>query len=239
MIEEKFQLNIALCDDDPVMLRRLEEMSRRILGEDYALHFTVGTSPQDLLNAGAVFDIALLDVMLLEASGIQLAREILQKNPGCRIIFLSGYVRVVSEVYDVPHFCFILKEQLDSCLPKFLLRAAGLCAQEAGEKIRIQAREGIRQLPLKQILFMERRGHWTYITLADGSTVETREKISELKSRIRSGYFVRCHVSYLVNLQYVRLLKNRTLYLQDGRQIPVSLPHEQEVREAFFRTIAE
>ncbi len=239
MMQQKFQLNIAICDDEALILQKLEFLCRNILENSYSLSFSLEQSPKALLHTEQVFHIALLDVVLLENSGIQLAREILQKNPGCRIIFVSGYMRVISDVYDVPHFCFILKDQLDSKLPKFLLRAAEICAQEAGMELSVKTREKIVSLPLKQIFLLERRGHWTYITMFDGTVIETREKLSELHCRMGSADFVRCHISYIVNLCYVRLLENRTLYLENNLQIPVSLPHEREVQEAFFRYMAK
>ena len=234
MSNQELQLNIAICDDDPVMAQKLQDLCSRILMDRYSLSYLVSQTPRELLTSQMVFSIALLDVHLLEISGIELAREILQRNPNCRILFVSGYVHVVSDVYDVPHFCFILKDQLDSKLPKFLLRAAEMSAQDAEAEISVKTGRDIALLPLNQIVLLERRGHWTYITMADQSVHQVREKLNSLNTRMGNTDFVRCHISYVVNLRYVQSMTKRTLTLKNGALVPISLPHEQEVRNAFF-----
>ena len=238
-MDPKFHLNIAVCDDQQVMLQEIEALSRKILEDQYDLNFISSQDPEQLMHSEQVFHIALLDVKLLETSGIEAARKILAVNPGCRILFLSGYVSVVSDVYDVPHFCFVLKEQMEEKLPKFLLQAAELSAQEAGCRLSVKSGKEILLIPLAQIMVLERRGHLTHITLSDGSGLATKEKISSLQSRLGSANFIRCHISYLVNLSFVRSVRSRVVYLRSGLQIPVSLSHEQEVQNAFFRRMSK
>ena len=238
-MEQKFHLNIAVCDDQQVMVQKIEALSREILEDQYELNFISSQDPEQLMRSEQVFHVALLDVKLLETSGIEAARRILALNPSCRILFLSGYVSVVSDVYEVPHFCFILKDQMEEKLPKFLLQAAELSAQEAGRRLSVKCGKEILMIPLEQIMVLERRGHLTYITLSDSSALSTKEKLSSLQARLGNANFIRCHISYLVNLSFVRSVRSRVVYLRSGLQIPVSLPHEQEVQNAFFRRMSK
>ena len=239
MLSPKVSLNIAICDDDAIMLQKLDDLCHQILDHDYQIRIAVAQTPEELLHFKDIFQIALLDVELLESSGIDLARQILEWNPACRILFVSGFVHVVSDVYDVPHFCFILKDQLGEKLPKFLCHAAQMCAEEAGRILQIKTGKILQSVPIKEILYLERRGHYTYIALQDGSVLEAKEKLSVLHSSLGSADFVRCHISYLVNIRYARRMEGRTLILENGSQIPISLPHEQEVKTCFFRYISK
>ena len=236
-MEEKFQLNIAICDDDPVMLTRLEVLCREVLEEQYALSFSLSQTAAECLRADQVYHIALLDVKLLEGDGIHLAQQILQRNSDCRIIFVSGFVHVVSDVYAVPHFCFVLKDQLEEKLPPYLQQAAEMCAQDGSMILSVKTGKQIATIPLSCISYLERRGHYTYITQQDGVVQKTTEKLASLQNRMGPMNFVRCHISYIVNLRYVRSIENRTILLENGAQIPVSLPHEQQVRDQFFRNM--
>ena len=56
-------------------------------------------------------NIAVLVIQMPEENGIELSRKIQERNPACSIIF-------VSDVYEVPHLCMVLKEQLAVQLPK-------------------------------------------------------------------------------------------------------------------------
>ena len=99
----------------------------------------------------------------------------------------------------------------------------------------VKSGKQIDAIPLSQITYLERRGHYTYLTLQDGVVQKTTEKISSLQNRMGPSNFVRCHISYVVNLRYVQSIENRTIILESGTQIPISLPHEKKVRDCFFQ----
>ena len=237
--QEKMQLNIGICDDEPAMVSQLEELTRKTLEGYYSLHVDTAVTSAELLSKTRPFQIALLDVQLLESTGIELARQILMRNARCRIIFVSGYLHAVSEVYEVPHFCFVLKEQMEEMLPRFLKRAADLCAGEAGRKIMISCGRKMEELTLSSVVSIERKGHVTFIKLLDGQVYQTKEKLTELLLRIRDENFIRCHVSFLVNLQNVKEILGSCFLMETGEEIPISRPNEGICREAFFRHLGE
>lgn len=236
---EKIQLNIGICDDEPLMLRQLEQQCRNALEEDYVLHIDMATSAAELLSMERPFHLALLDVQLVETNGIELARQILERNSKCRIIFVSGYLHAVSRVYEVPHFCFILKNQMEQELPRFLRRAAELSAKDAGRRVMIACGRKMTELSLSDICFMERKGHVTFVKMTDGRIYQTREKLSELLLRIRDEDFIRCHVSFIINLQSVVQLMGNSFTMSSGETVPISRPNEGKCREAFFRHLRE
>ena len=239
MEEKRLQLNIALCDDESPALEKMEALCRRILGTEYDLNLFPVTDPQMLDRIRDPIQIALLDVQMPGVDGIETARRLMQRFPGCRILFVSGFLSSVSPVYTVPHLCLILKEQLEQELPGFLSRAAGMAAREAGRTLSVNSSRSCLSLPLENIVYLERQGHWTHIHMADGTCHETREKLDQLFSRMGGVEFIRCHVSYIVSLRQVQSMDAHELRLYQGLRIPVSRPHEAEVRDAFFRHISE
>lgn len=233
-VSHKLQLQIGLCDDEPAMVDQLENSCRQILSEKYDLQFLRASSAGELLPRICACQIALLDVQLAEECGIDLAGEILTRNPGCRILFVSGYLASVTRVYDVPHFCFILKNQLSEYLPTFLMRAAQAVEQESGRQLTIQCGKKVETLELSRISYIERNIHQTTVFTSDGSAYQTREKLSDLMARIDSPAFLRCHVSYIVNLQHAASIDGNCFQMDSGTLITISRPHEKAAREAFF-----
>lgn len=236
---EKMQLNIGICDDEPMMVELLKKQCMETLGEDYNVVLDTALSPTELLAGTRPFHLALLDVQLLGASGIELARQILERNPKCRIIFVSGQLHAVSDVYEVPHFCFILKEHMEEQLPKFLKRAADLSAKDAGKRIMITCGRKMEEICLSDIAVLERKGHVTYVRLLNGNVLQTKEKLSEMLQRIRDKDFIRCHVSFAVNLHNTASLNGTSFTMESGDMIPISRPNEGTCRDAFFRHLAE
>ena len=239
MEKEQLKLNIGICDDEPAMVEQLEKLCRDTLEMSYSLQIDKAVSVQELLAKPNPFQIAILDVQLLECTGIELARQILERNPRCRILFVSGFLHAVSEVYEVPHFCFALKDRMEKDLPRFLRRAADLCAAEAGKSIMVACGKKMEQVLLTDLTVLERRGHWTYLYRTDGSVMETREKLADFLERIRSSDFIRCHVSYAVNLEHTLSMDGRTFVMDSGDLVPVSRPNENQCRVEFFRYLGE
>lgn len=232
--EKQMILNIGICDDDPVMLEQLSDLCTAVLNTDFQLNILKAVSPGELLRADFPLQIALLDVQLIEATGIDLAREILLQNSSCQIIFVSGYLSSVSQVYDVPHLCFVLKDQLQEHLPRFLLRAAQIASEESGNTLLVRSGKQTEALAVSEISVFERRGHWTYITLLDGRNVKTRQKLGDLLLSINNECFCRCHISYAVNLQHVKSIDGRIFRMSTAQQIPISRTYEKNAMAAFF-----
>ena len=84
-------INIFLCDDTPLQLRHVHEFIENYMQNQPACIFDYN-SPTDLLSGlsehGA--DIAVLDISLGQANGIDLAKIMNAKCPNCQIIFLTA-----------------------------------------------------------------------------------------------------------------------------------------------------
>lgn len=238
-LQSRIKLNIAICDDEPAAVEKMERMCREILGESYDLALETAVSARELLQKMIPFQIALLDVQMPETDGMELARALLSRNPGCRILFVSGYTNIVSDVYDVPHLCLILKDQLELKLPRHLKRAASLAAEDSGKTLAVVIGKQVQEISLSEIVTLERRGHITFINCTDGSQLQTKEKLADLLKRIGSARFVRCHISYAVNLVHVRKEEDNGFRMKNGDWIPVSRPHQQSCREAFWKCLSE
>lgn len=167
-------------------------------------------------------------------SGIALARTILKNWPDCQIIFVSGYPRYVSEVYDVPHLGMVLKEQLEAQLPKFLLRAAANLSSTQEQTLTVLSNRVPLEILLSSILYLERNDHSTYLHLFSGHTIRTRQKISEILSQPDTETLCRCHASYAVNLRHVKAHNVRKFCLINNEQIPISRIYAQTARTAYY-----
>lgn len=234
MSEYSHELHIAVCDDDPLMLERLAAITQTSLSGQYTCHIHRASSPVQLLALEEPLHLVVLDIELPESDGISLAGQILRRSPGCQVLFVSGYVRYVSDVYEVPHLCLVLKDQLEQQLPKFLLRAAAAVVSSAGKKLTLKN----FSVPVADVSYMERQGHWTYIHLSDGTSHRTREKLTDLTQHVANPVLCRCHISYVVNLAHIKALENGQLTLRSNQILPVSRPYRNPLRLAFFQYLA-
>lgn len=230
---EKQHLRIGICDDEISALHRLRQMTQEVLGGQWELEIVCTQAPQALLEQAEQLQIALLDIQLPERSGIALARILLEKSPQCRIIFVSGYVRFVSDVYDVPHLCMVLKDQMQVQLPKYLLRAADEAASEDGQLV-IRSGGQEQTVELETVSYLERRGHVTYLNLENGHQIQTREKLDELLDRFHCPDLCRTHVSFAVNMRQTASLEEREFRMRNGGVVPISRANKQRIKRAYF-----
>lgn len=89
-------------------------------------------------------------------------------------------------------------------------------------------------VPKWQIIYIERDKRDTYIYF--GGAVEplrVSDKLDEMDSLICDDTFVRCHNSFIVNLDYVAQYKKVGFQMKDGAEIPISRSHQKEVKQLF------
>ena len=233
------ELYIGICDDDAYMLDLLKSKTSDLLSQSYHPVIYTARSAEELLAQHVPFHVVLLDVQMEETDGVQLARELTARNSSCQIIFISGFLKSVSYVYEVPHVGLILKDQLDEYLPVFLKKAADFAAEFAGKDLTIQVANQTVSIRLADLAFLERNGHWTTVTLCDGRTLRTREKLAELLRRINQTGFCQCHTSYAVNLLNVRRLDGMNLVMKQGEIIPISRKFQKEFMDEYYDYLAQ
>ena len=237
-MERTEPLQVVICDDDPVMLQYLRELTEKALASEV---FAVRTAlaPGELDGQARSAHILVLDIQMPEQSGIALAKAVSREDPDCQIVFVSGFVCYVSDVYDVPHVAMVMKDRLEDQLPKFLLHAARQARQQARKWMTVQIRGKEERVLVSNVRYLERSGHVTRIYLKNGQSLQTREKLDTLLSRTGEATLCRCHVSYAANLRWVDSLDGQGFRMRTGERLPISRTHLHRVRDAFFGYLQE
>ena len=105
--------------------------------------------------------------------------------------------------------------------------------RKAARTITLRSCGEAQVLPVEQIVYAEVFDHELHIHTADGSTYCGRGHLSALEQRLSSCDFLRCHRSFLVNLEHVQGIEGSDFRMLDGTQIPISASNLSRVRERF------
>jgi DNA-binding LytR/AlgR family response regulator len=59
----------------------------------------------------------------------------------------------------------------------------------------------------------------------------------QLMTQIGNQDFIQCHQGYIVNVGKIRAFRDKTIYLDDGNQVPVSRTYAEKVRDALAKRL--
>lgn len=236
-------IQILIFDDD----KRECEWAKKILlhyGSEYGKEMQIETVSDEKklmehVRGNQELDIVFLDICVEEkAVGIDLAKEINAIAPDILIVFLTGYLVYAVDVYATNHVYFVLKEQLEMRLPNVFQRLEIAIKAKKNGHIRVLAKGKEIIVREDEIRYIERKGRNTHIVCYD-RMIDISQKLSELEEKLASEAFVRCHNSFIVNLNSVQELKRTEILLERGEIIPVSRYRLERTREQFLRWMGE
>lgn len=228
------QLQIAICDDESIDRQQAADLTREIMAaEGLACDLSGYESATALLTAiqsGTQFHILLLDVMMEDLDGMELAAALRKLGDDTAIIFISINREMALRGYEVSAARYLAKP-----LRKDQLREALLyCYKTFCEKkeILLPTAKGQRRIPLPDILYVEAMERVTKLALTD-RLEEVGMKFSELSALLPERQFQPCHRSYLVNLGHIAYIRNRDLELTTGEVLPVSRYRVEDLQKQF------
>ena len=119
------------------------------------------------------------------------------------------------------------EEKLERLLRRLLERETQL-------PVALPVGRGAVYLSRREILYAESMAYKLKIHRAGAEPLEVRWKLDELEALLRDPRFLRCHQSYLVNLDHVARAE-RDFLLQDGTWIPIRVRSRRQILDAYHR----
>lgn len=232
-------MRIAICDDEEAQRLLIQRYVEAWAADNkVALEtelFASGESFWFAWEDDSSYDLLIFDIEMGQLNGMELAAGIRRKDEDIPILFVTGYDSYMAQGFEVAALHYLLKplrkEKLFTVLDK-LKKMRMRKKQE--EKILFRAEEGPLSLPASKIWYIEAMAHQCILYTEDTSHVlcsSIGEMVRQLCGRRE---FVRCHRSYLVNVQHISAIVKPELVLDDGRRIPVSRSAEKTVSQVFI-----
>lgn len=166
-------LRVIICDDDMVVLKKLNSLVVgifKLLEEKVLIHaYANAENISDKLLSSC--DIALLDIDFSSTiyNGMDLARKLRRIRKDAIIIFITNYIEYAPEGYEVQAFRYILKRDLDKVLQSIFIKAIAQ-VHDSRETIKIRVDGEFIDLRLDDILFWEVQQHYITVHVIKDST---------------------------------------------------------------------
>lgn len=234
-------MKIAICDDNIIELQN----SRGVV-EDFvnSTQYTQPISIHTFINANDLlfhiekyggFDVLLLDILMPGMNGIELATEIRYKNGECKIIFLTSSPEFAVSSYKVDAYYYLLKPLIAGELMNVLQKIACQMKEEMSTSIVIKSNGKLTRIQIHTIRFVESIRHTMHFHLNDNEVLTCYGTLSEFSDILLSEKcFIRCHKSFIINVNYVKSISATDFMMSDKTQIPISRQSYQQIKNAYL-----
>ena len=233
-------LQIVLCEDS--------ETQRKLLGELLEQHFADKqeeihiheyecgeTLVADVEKDRVCMDLLFLDINLGKMNGMEVARKL--RELGCKvpIIFMTATAEYAVEGYEVGAAGYLLKPYEKSKIEETVER---ILKRNEQRRIVFKSKRQRRYVNLNDIMYIESDKHAICVHLMDGTDIDTTGKLGEIEKMINEDRFLRCHQSYLVNMDYIQDIRE-SFILSDGTNVPIRVRGRKDMTERYFEYFSE
>lgn len=210
-------MHILVCDDDAAFAAQMDEyISEWFRAREIQVQSTVCTSGEQLLATPELerYQLAFLDVDLKTTDGIALGRKLRQIAPDIVLVYISAYLEFAPQGYTVNAYRYLLKRdiaaQLPSCLEDIF---SGM--SDPRKTLEVHHNRTTSEIPLDQIYYLESdlRQINVYGDIPHQPICTFYGKIADLPAMLYENGFLQVGRSDVVNLQYVRSIRNYKVHL--------------------------
>ncbi len=214
---------VVIVDDNEVQAGELaamiaaspcaKELEAAVIAHDAA-------SGLEAIQAGC--DILFADIVLgnEQVNGIDLVDALMNRMPDTQVIYVSGCLEYASDLYRTKHTWFLAKPFDQVMLEAALSKALENLSRERSAPLLVRSNGSLIQMVPERVLYVESDRRKVRIYEAE-RTVEVYSKLSEIEKNLPKQ-FVRCHKSFLVNMDRIVELNSASVVVSNGDAIPVS-----------------
>lgn len=231
-------VNIAICDDNIEEIERIYSYVEKKLKElEIIFKISSFSEGQDLIDnmnsSKEIYDIIFLDIYMKFSNGIDIAKKIRTFDSESKIIFITSSKDHAIDSYDVRASYYILKpineEKLSSAM-----KIAIESLNKENKQIVIKNKKGNYRILYKDILYAESNARVVNIYLKFGEIISFYSKLEDFSQSLQDERFLKCHKSFLVNMDYILKIENNSIFIVDNITIPISSTNTSVIKEKYF-----
>lgn len=228
-------MRILICDDENAVLKQLEQMIH-LYDESFDVVSTNGA--EDILeitkqDKHVRFDVLIMDIMLKDENGIDLAVFLSALFPNIKVIFMTAHQQYVQDIFlKIKPYAYLSKPIKQDVLFGHMENIQHELIRPE-ETIEITSNNKKFRIKQSEICYIESdRKKTNFVTIKGQYLVYA--KLNDVKSKLNKK-FVRCHQSYIVNLDYVQKMNDKEFILFSGKRVAISRTKRLETVEIYHK----
>jgi len=223
-------IKIAIIEDIPVFQRELRDAINRAFENNELPEVDCFKDGEQFLSNsynGNPYSAIFIDIELPGINGMDIAKTIRANGFTAMIVFTTSHEQYVYEGYEAEAFRYLLKPVTDSDIKICVARII----QDAGNRALVFSFNRKQYyIDFNEIIYISSYGH--YITIhTENAEYEWKHSLKELAPELPEQ-FVRCHRSFIINLDHLRTIEGKRVFMKNGTEIDVAGGYLDDVRKA-------
>jgi DNA-binding LytR/AlgR family response regulator len=233
---EKSMYRIAICDDEPQILKDLSDIIMTVLHKlNVDAEYYVTQEAGQLLeymNRTNV-DILFIDIDMPGYNGMQIAEYLLNHDYKGLLIFVTNHDELVYQSFKYHPFGFIRKSYFTQEIEQVILSALKVLFSRQ-DSISIKINGDMIIIKLSDIMYFEAQLNYVNI-FTTNEVYHYRESLGALENQLAIKGFIRIHKGFLVNQQFVHAIRYDEVELSSGKLLPVGRTNRDNVRKMLMK----
>ena len=228
-------LNVCIVEDSKVDADVMKTVLKNYF-EDKHFNYSIKT-----YNTGVEFfddykdgDICpttlFIRIVLPNSNGLDICKKMRADGFKGDIIFVTDNKEYAIDAFSVDARGYILKPYSPKHVFEVLDRVTSFSSLQT---IAIKLGRQFIKVPIFGIMYVESNAHDCIFHCRQDTVYTSRCKLDDVETDINNSKFIRCHKSYLVNMNYVQSISPNEFIMSDGSAIPISKKDAKTVSDIY------
>lgn len=238
-------MKIAICDDSKKDLEAIYQIvSKYYTNKKIKVTIDKFDNPRILLNNiflddKSKYDLFILDI-IMQQNGVDVAKKIVKSYPNAVIIFQTSSPEFAVDAFRIHAFDYILKPLKISQIHECLDRANETIKNQKKTIFQIKSSDlSLVTIDTKDVLYIESNDRRLLFHLKNNNCISTTTLRTKFLESIPFDYkeenFLECHNSFLINMNYIKTIKNNEFIMIDDSSIPISKRLYKEAKDTYIK----
>lgn len=231
---------IAICDDESKALDRTDRIVTSYMNRcGLCCEIARYSSGEELVSECSDMEqlnIIFFDVQMKQLDGLETARIVRTRNRAAHLVFVTSFISYALEGYKVNATRYILKD--DPYFEEAITECMDAMTKKSIEPpvLTLDFSEGTRTVSKDSILYieMQNRRLMFHVQEEERTPYTISGRLDEWEEKLCKNGFLRIHQSILVNLLYVKSIKNYEAVLGQDIKLPIPKQRFAQVKKDFI-----
>lgn len=225
-------IKIAVCEDNEIERSILFKLVDSLIKERGLLSqiydFSSGEEFVQGFKSGH-YDIVFLDIVMEQMNGIETGKAIREMDKHTEIIYCTLSSDFAIEAYEVHAMGYLLKPYEPSRIGALLDYYLQKHKENTLEFLKVKSKKMTYVIFWKEILYLESNNKVVTIHTLHQGCIRIYNKLDYFEKELQDSRFLRCHQSYLVNMQHILRYEQNDFVMEDTQIVPIRKSGRKEI----------